>query len=120
MASNYCPECERLAQELAAMTSRYTRAAADIASLEGELAETRAYWEECQVEHNKRNLECQVLRELLGWIEANTTLHKSVETGYYVDHYEANVLYDENLHQRNVGESIEDAIRAAIDAGKGE
>jgi len=41
MASNYCPECERLALELAAMTSRYTRAAADIASLEAEFAEAR-------------------------------------------------------------------------------
>jgi hypothetical protein len=59
-------------------------------------------------------------RELLNWIESNTTLHKSVETGYYVDHWEVNVLYDGDLHQRNVGESIEDATRAAIDAGKGE
>ena len=59
-------------------------------------------------------------RELLNWIDANTTLHKSVETAYYVDHYEVNVLYDGDLYQRNVGESIEDAIRAAIKAKDGE
>jgi len=93
------------------------RLTAELAAVKEESAET------CRMllEDNHR-IEVQLAdaRGLLDWITANTTLHKSVETGYYVDHYEANVLYDENLHQQNVGESIEDAIRAAIDKGKGE
>jgi regulator of replication initiation timing len=38
---------------------------AEIERLGKELEETKRYWEECQIEHHKRNLECQRLRKVV-------------------------------------------------------
>ena len=71
-------------------------------------------WIEERARLEARVVELEKDKTRLDWIEANTTLHNSVETGYYVDHYEAVVISDQGkLDQRNVGEDLRDAIDAA-------
>jgi hypothetical protein len=45
------------------LREQITQMQAWIERLGKELEETKRYWEECQVEHHKRNLECQRLRK---------------------------------------------------------
>jgi hypothetical protein len=53
----------------------------------------------------------------LDWIEAQHTLHRSVELLYVVDGYEVEYLYDGNsISKPHRG----DSLRAAIDAAMGE
>jgi hypothetical protein len=46
-------------------------AADEIERLRAELSETTGYWEECQVEHHKRNLECQRLQDSINTVGEN-------------------------------------------------
>ena len=58
-------------------------------------------------------------RGRLDWIESNTTLHNSIETGYYVDHYEVVVVNDlGRLELLNRGSSIRDAIDVAMEGNE--
>ena len=62
-------------------------------------------------------------KERLDWLEANHTLHKSVEILYVVDGYEVTIVDEDgytvlspNFHGQNLREAIDKAIGHSADA----
>lgn len=59
------------------------------------------------------------MSEWTEWIERQCTLHQWVEVHYHVDSYEVQVIgEDERIRAAYRGETVADAMRAAVQSGE--
>jgi hypothetical protein len=114
-------QAEQLARRVRRALGKYNDDARPVVELVGDIV---AYWEGCQVEHNKRNIECQDLRAKLAAAEKDTARLDWLRdvAGIGGDNLDStpgmlawSILFD--------GPDIDDAedlVRAAIDAAREE